>query len=49
MFFTTCERTAHNGFVSEAGIDLVTAMELTGHRSLAIARATTLWSRDGCD
>jgi len=38
MFFHDFRRTAYNDFVSEAGLDLVTAMELTGHKSLAIAR-----------
>jgi integrase len=37
VFFHDFRRTAYNDFVSEAGLDLVTAMELTGHRSLAIA------------
>lgn len=38
MFFHDFRRTAYNDFVSEAGLDLVTAMELTGHKSLSIAR-----------
>jgi integrase len=36
--FHDFRRTAYNDFVSGAGLDLVTAMELTGHKSLSMAK-----------
>jgi integrase len=36
--FHDFRRTAYNDFVSHAGVDLVTSMELTGHKSLSVAR-----------
>jgi len=36
--FHDFRRTAYNDIVSEAGVDLITAMELTGHKSLSVAQ-----------
>ena len=36
--FHDFRRTAYNDFVSHAGVDLLTSMELTGHKSLAVAK-----------